>query len=94
MIVRPDRELGAAVEANVFSGRIVTSSRRGAAYQLEFLLDGAGSTDVFDFTIRVPAHAYQRLGLSLGCPVRVSLKKPSIHVLPKEMEDDRTGSSA
>ncbi len=85
MIVRPDRELSARVESNVFAGRIVTVSRRGATYQLELLLDSGDATDRYDLTIRVPAHAYQRLGLSLGCPIKVSLKKSAIHLLTKEL---------
>ena len=87
MIVRPDRELNAQVEANVLEGQIVSASRRGATYQLEFLLNNGeakAAEDNFDFTIRIPAHAYQRLGLSLGCATKVSLKKPAIHLLSKE----------
>jgi len=85
MIVRPDRELNAQVEANILAGRIISAGRRGATYQLEFSLDNAGKTDAYDFTIRIPAHAYQRLGLSLGCPIKVALKKTAIHLLSKEL---------
>lgn len=89
MIVRPDRDLSAALEANVFPTRIVSVSRRGATYQLEMLLekhvgDVPDKPEMFDFTIRLPAHAYQRLGLSLGGLTKISLKKPSIHLLPQE----------
>lgn len=85
MIVRPGRELSAAVEANVFAGRIVSVIRRGPTYQLEFILDDRPDANgAFDFTIRVPAHAFERLGLGLGRDIKISLKKPAIHLLTKE----------
>lgn len=85
MIVRPDRALKKGVEANVFSGRIVSASRRGASYQLELALNGESNPETaYDFIIRLPAHAYQRLGLSVESRIDISLKTPAICVLPKE----------
>ena len=89
MIVRPDRALSKAVEANVFQGRILSANRQGAVYQLEFLVDKETQpTDTYDFVIRVPAHAYERLGLSVGREISVSLKTPAIRLMPKEKKRD------
>lgn len=92
MFVRPDRDLGRLGQENIFSGSVVSAARRGAVYQLEFQLDNPDETNAaFDFTIRVPAHAYERLGLKVGHQTNISLKKPAIHVLtnsrPAVMEE-------
>ncbi len=89
MIVRPDRALSKAVEANVFRGRILSANRQGAIYQLEFLVDKeTRGADSYDFVIRVPAHAYERLGLSVGREISVSLKTSAIRLMQKEKKRD------
>jgi molybdate transport system ATP-binding protein len=82
IIVRPDRAVGRRLEKNILSGAIASVSHRGAIYQLEWRLGGGDrSAGAFDFTIRLPAHAYRRLELEVGRPADISVKKESIHVL-------------
>ena len=85
MIVRGDRDLKNAISENVFSGEVVGASPRGATCLVEFRVDqGRGPAEDFDFTIRLPAHAYQRLELGVGRKAKISLKKPAIHICEKE----------
>lgn len=82
MIVRPGRHLTAEMGENLLSGTLVTAGSRGATYQLEFKVgEGAGQNGDFDFTIRLPAHAYKKLGLRVGGAMNISLKKQAIHLI-------------
>jgi len=84
MIIRPDKVLGAGVKKNLFPGRVVGTSHRGDSCLLQFKLEKAVSDRDFDFTIKLPAHAYQRLELHKYPKITVSLKKQAIHVFGVE----------
>ncbi len=94
MIVRPDKALTAAMQDNFLPARLIAAGRRGATYQLEVKVGSAPSQNGdFDFTIRIPAHAYERLELEVGKELSISLKKQAIHLIPKGVgahADDRT----
>ena len=92
MIVRPNQALTAEMRENFLPGRLMAAGRRGAMYQLEVKVgDAPPLSGDFDFTIRIPAHAYERLGLGVGKELSISLKKQAIHLIPKGADaDDRT----
>ena len=93
MIVRPDKTLTAAMRENFLPGCLTAADRRGAMYQLEVKVGEAPQLNGdFDFTIRIPAHAYERLGLEVGKELSITLKKQAIHLIPKGADldaDDR-----
>ncbi|MBI5234867.1 MAG: ABC transporter ATP-binding protein [Deltaproteobacteria bacterium] len=75
LIVRPDKMLD--TEENVFEGRITDSVGKGSTHTL-FIKSGEASLKV-----EVPNFVQRKLGLALGAPVRVLLKKESIWVIPE-----------
>jgi ABC-type Fe3+/spermidine/putrescine transport system ATPase subunit len=81
MILRPDWPLRPSVKENMVAGRIVAEvpgeSMRTLWLDVAKLEGFAG----FRLEIRIPNHAYQRLGLHLEHNCRVSLKESALHLL-------------
>ncbi|VVB85498.1 Trehalose/maltose import ATP-binding protein MalK [uncultured archaeon] len=74
MVLRDDRPLGKAVQENIFSGKISEIIPKGMSYLL--FVEGD-----FDLEIEMPVHAFERLDLRVGKPIKISLKKSAIHVI-------------
>ena len=74
LIIRPDRAL--TTDENVFEGVITNSVGKGSTHAL-FIEAGAASLKA-----EVPNFVQRKLGLAIGAPVRVLLKKESIWVIP------------
>jgi len=79
MIVRPDRPIRKNIRENMFSGSIVQVIPRGSIYTLFFKINNLIS-NIYDFEIDLPSHAYQKLKLEKNKNITVSLKKNAIHV--------------
>lgn len=81
MILRPDWPLRPSVKENMVAGRIVAEvpgeSMRTLWLEMAKLDGFAG----FRLEIRIPNHAYQRLGLHLEHNCLVSLKEAALHLL-------------
>lgn len=81
MILRPDWPLRPSVKENMVPGRIVAEvpgeSMRTLWLEMAKLDGFAG----FRLEIRIPNHAYQRLGLHLEHNCNVSLKESALHLL-------------
>lgn len=90
MVIRPGKELGDGLKENVFRGRVVAVSHRGDSCLLQFKIEGGPDERKFDFTIKLPAHAYQKLELTKYPSVTISLKKQAIHVFGKEVNSDKS----
>ncbi len=82
MIVRPDRPLRPGLRENVLDGRLVREIDRGATHTLFFKADELSGRD-YDLEILLPHHARQRLGMTVGQAMAVSLKRRAIHVIPE-----------
>lgn len=84
MVIRPDKELAGGLRENLFKGRIKSVSHRGDCCLLQFKIDDDNHDRDFDFIIKLPVHAFQKLK-SISYPdVTVSLKKQAIHVFGME----------
>lgn len=75
MIVRPDRPARPGIKENMLSGRLV-SEVPGTAMRTLWLNLGDCNLEIL-----LPNHAYQRLGLSVGMEITVSLKKSALHIM-------------
>lgn len=75
MIIRPDRPARPGIKENMLGGRLV-GEVPGAAMRTLWLNLGDCSLEIL-----LPNHAYQRLGLSLGMEITVSLKKSALHIM-------------
>jgi len=75
MIVRPDRPVRTGIKENMLSGHIV-GEVPGAAMRTLWLSLGDHHLEIL-----LPNHAYQRLGLSVGMGITVSLKKAALHIM-------------
>jgi len=87
MVVRPGRELGPEIEANILQGRVVEASHLGASFVTKVKLSRGSKRD-YDFTIKLPSHAFNRLRLGVGSDVSISLKKNALHLLEAGETDD------
>lgn len=87
MIVRPDRQLSPGLVENVFSGNIVEAVHSGPTFSTKVRLPNSSNPD-YDFAIKLPSHAYNRLRLSVGSPISISLKKSALHLLEQGDDDD------
>lgn len=86
MVIRPDKELGAGLKENLFRGQITTVDHRGDSCLLQFKIEGSEpQRRQFDFIIKLPAHAFQKLELHKYPSVTISLKKQGIHVFKREL---------
>lgn len=83
MVVRPGRELNPAIEANILQGRVVEAAHLGASFVTKVKL-ASGSRGDYDFTIKLPSHAFKSLRLGVGRDISISLKKNSLHLLEAE----------
>lgn len=83
MLIRPDREAGAAVEENWYHGEVVGEIAHGTSFTLQFKLDGnpLKSSRDFDLHIDLPANVYYRLEIGTNKHWTVSLKKESIYLI-------------
>jgi molybdate transport system ATP-binding protein len=86
MLLRPDRETGAAVEENRFEGEIVEEIAHGTTFTLMVKLDGdpLDSGRKYDLHVEIPANIYFRLGVDAQKRWSVSLKKDAIHLMTPE----------
>ena len=81
-MVKPDQPLRPSLRENLVSGRLVREIARGAMHTLFLKVDGLSARD-YDLEVLLPHPAWQGLGLSLGGPMTVSLRKSAIHVMAK-----------
>ncbi|MHB1004725.1 MAG: ABC transporter ATP-binding protein [Chloroflexota bacterium] len=83
MLIRPDRELGAAVQENRYPAEITGEVAHGPSFTLLVKLTGNPlcSQRHYDLHLEIPANAYYRLGADLEKRWVVSLKQESIHVI-------------
>lgn len=89
MIIRPDKVLGYGLKENLFPGHVVSVSHRGDSCLLQFKLEKGARRRDFDFTIKLPTHAYKKLELHKHPLITVSLKKQAIHVFSKNEPTDK-----
>lgn len=88
MLIRPHRQVGAAVRENLLDGVVVQLLPEGAFGRV-FL---RCTEDEYDLEMLLPRHVLERQELGVGSPVRVSLKKSAIHLFPED--DHRQGVKA
>ncbi len=81
MILRPDWPLRPSVKENMVPGRIVAEVPGEAMRTLWLEMAKLDGFEGFRLEIRIPNHAYQRLGLHLDHNCRVSLKESALHLL-------------
>ncbi len=83
MLMRPQREAGAAVEENRFWGQVVGEVARGPIFTLLIKLVGDPLHNGRDYDVHVdlPANVYYRLGAGQQRHWELSLKKEAIHVI-------------
>lgn len=95
LVVRENRPLRESISRNVLEAEITGRISRGMSYSVFVRIpseksnraDGAGgesqnANSFYDLELSVPAHAYERLNLSLRQTIRISFKESSLHVLP------------
>jgi molybdate transport system ATP-binding protein len=83
MVVRPGRDLNRKLAGNVFSGKIVNRHQLGSTCLVDFQVGQASGSRLqsdFDFIIKLPTHAYQKLDLDKRQHIKISLKEPAIHI--------------
>jgi molybdate transport system ATP-binding protein len=83
IVVRPDRPLRPSLSDNVVGACFVREIPLGTTHRMFFKAEGDSQRD-YDIEIVLPHHAFQRLALSIGQSVHLSLKANAIHLLPKE----------
>jgi ABC-type Fe3+/spermidine/putrescine transport system ATPase subunit len=81
MILRPDMPLRPSVKENMVSGRIVAEVPGESMRTLWLEMAQSDGFSSFRLEIRIPNHAYQRMGLHLERECRVSLKESALHLL-------------
>jgi ABC-type Fe3+/spermidine/putrescine transport system ATPase subunit len=86
MIVRPDRPIGDAIRENQLDGRIA-DQLPGETLRTLWVELSSGARDAADgappvrLEIHLPNHAFERLELSVGAKVRLSLKRSGVRIL-------------
>lgn len=83
MIVRPDWPLRPSIKENMLAGRIAAEVPGEAMRTLWLEIPALEGFDGYRLEIRIPNHAYHRLGLHLGHACRVSLKESALHLFPE-----------
>ncbi|MFQ5974879.1 MAG: ABC transporter ATP-binding protein [Candidatus Hydrothermarchaeales archaeon] len=78
MIVSPSHLPGKKKYENTLKGRIVEDIPSGIMNTIFFHIEG--SEDEYDLEIHLPRHSYEKLGLSQGKDIVVSLKRDAMHV--------------
>jgi hypothetical protein len=81
MIPRPDCSVRPSVKENVVNGRIVAEVPGESMRTLWLEMAKLDGFTGFSLEIRIPNHAYQRLGLHLERDCRVSLKESALHLM-------------
>ncbi|MFU8766751.1 MAG: ABC transporter ATP-binding protein [Candidatus Methanoperedens sp.] len=74
MVLRENKPVREAVAENLVTGHITEIVPKGASY----LLFMGGKLPL---EIEIPSHAFEKLGLEIGKTIRVSLKKPAVHII-------------
>lgn len=88
MIVPPDQFPEAGRPENVIDGRLVREIDRGIMHTVFFKADGLTRRD-YDLEILVPHHDWQRLELTLGQTMAVSLRSSAVHIMSDSMSPAR-----
>ena len=83
IVIRPDRPLRPSLSDNVVGARFVRAIGLGTTHRLFFKVEGVSQRD-YDIEMVLPHHAFQRLALSVGTCVHLSLKANAIHLLPQD----------
>jgi molybdate transport system ATP-binding protein len=81
MILREDRPVREGLSENIIPGHIIEIVEQGPTYLVLFHKENGPTLH-----INVPSYAFKKLGLYEGKEVRVSLKRESIWIIPKNRE--------
>ena len=92
MIVQPGPLPEIGDPENVIDGRLVREIDRGVMHTAFFKADGLTRRD-YDLEILVPHHAWQRLELTLGQTMAVSLRPGSVHIM-SDLSSPASGEEA
>ncbi|MCL4534466.1 MAG: ABC transporter ATP-binding protein [Bacteroidetes bacterium] len=86
MLLRQDREAGAAVAQNQYQGEIVEEIAHGTTFTLMVKLvgDPLGKGRRYDVHVEIPANIYYRLGVDSQKVWEISMKEDAIHSMTPE----------
>jgi molybdate transport system ATP-binding protein len=82
-VMRANQPLRPILRENLLHGQLARAIDRGAMHTLFFKGTGLYARD-YDLEILLPHPSWQRLGLTMGQAMTVTLKKSAIHVLTAE----------
>ncbi len=83
MLIRPDREAGAAVRENWYQAEVVGEVSHGTSFTLLLKLGGDPLDNGRDYDLQaeIPANVYNRLGIGARREWTICLKREAIHLI-------------